>query len=133
MHGLTKKFISFNKFTFDFWFSIICTALLNNCPQASFNVWHACLGHVSRNIISFLNKNRQLFVTYLFPIPTVCSSCQFAESKDFLFLQIQIVTLMYYIIFIVICRDYRIFLQTLSFDIMLYLVTNILALPGSIY
>ena len=26
-------------------------------PCIFFNVWHACLGHVSNSIISFLNKN----------------------------------------------------------------------------
>jgi hypothetical protein len=51
----------------------------NNCPRASFDVWHARLGHVSHSIISLLNKQRQLCVTYLLPTPTICSSCQLAK------------------------------------------------------
>jgi hypothetical protein len=52
----------------------------NNCPRASFDVWHARFGHVSHSIISLLNKKRQLCVTSLLPTPTICSSCQLAKS-----------------------------------------------------
>jgi len=52
----------------------------NNCPRASFDVWHARLGHVSHSIISLLNKKHQLCVTSLLPTPTICSSCQLVKS-----------------------------------------------------
>src|SRR3954464_5854999 len=57
------------------------STLPNNCPKASFDVWHARLGHVSHNVISLLNKNRHLCVTSLLPNPSLCSSCQIAKSK----------------------------------------------------
>jgi len=52
----------------------------NNCPRASFDVWHARLGHMSHSIISLLNKKRQLCMTSLLPTPTICFSCQLAKS-----------------------------------------------------
>ena len=58
----------------------LISVLSNNCPQASFDVWHAHLGHVSHSIISLFNKNRQLCVTSLLPTPTICSCCQLAKS-----------------------------------------------------
>jgi hypothetical protein len=57
----------------------------NNCPRASFDVWHAHLGHVSHSIISLLNKKRKLCVTSLLPTPTICSSCQLTKSHRLLF------------------------------------------------
>src|SRR3954463_8545859 len=57
------------------------STLPNNYPKASFDVWHARLGHVSHNVISLLNKNRHLYVTSLLPNPSLCSNCQIAKSK----------------------------------------------------
>jgi hypothetical protein len=51
----------------------------NNCPRASFDVWHVRLSHVSHSIISLLNKKRQLCVTSLLSILTIFSSCQLAK------------------------------------------------------
>src|SRR3954467_14075402 len=57
------------------------STLANKCPKASFDVWHARLGHVSHNVISLLNKNHHLCVTSLLSNPSLCSSCQIAKSK----------------------------------------------------
>ena len=46
----------------------------NNYPRASFDVWHARLGHVSHFIISPLNKKCILCMTSLLPTPIICSS-----------------------------------------------------------
>jgi len=73
----------------------------NNYPRASFDVWHACLGHVSHYIISLLNKKCQLCVTSLLATPTICSSCQLAKSHRMSFLMTNW-HLMFWILFIVI-------------------------------
>ena len=59
----------------------------NNCPRASFDVWHAQLGHVPHCIVSHLNKNRHLCVTSLLPNSSVCSNYQLAKSHQLPFKQ----------------------------------------------
>ncbi|GKB35432.1 retrovirus-related pol polyprotein from transposon TNT 1-94 [Tanacetum coccineum] len=49
--------------------------------QASFELWHSRLGHVSHDIISVLNKLGCLSVTSILPNPRICSSCQLSKSK----------------------------------------------------
>jgi hypothetical protein len=62
-----------NHFTFVFF--------LNNSLRASYDIWHACLGHVSHSVISLLNKKKSyLFVTSLLPSPNLCVACQIAKS-----------------------------------------------------
>jgi len=63
----------------------LLSVFFNNCPRASFDVWHARLSHVSHSIISLLNKKRQLCVTSLLPILTIYSSCQLAKSHRLAF------------------------------------------------
>jgi len=63
----------------------LLSVFFNNCPRASFDVWHARLSHVSHSIISLLNKKRQLCVTFLLPILTIYSSCQLAKSHRLAF------------------------------------------------
>ncbi|KAJ9561510.1 hypothetical protein OSB04_006670 [Centaurea solstitialis] len=48
--------------------------------KASFELWHARLGHVSYDTISLLNKKGQLSVTSILPKPSLCSSCQMAKA-----------------------------------------------------
>ncbi|KAI3507180.1 hypothetical protein L1887_22027 [Cichorium endivia] len=48
--------------------------------KASFELWHARLGHVSFNTILLLNKLGRLSVTSLLPNPGVCSSCNMAKA-----------------------------------------------------
>ena len=48
--------------------------------HASFELWHARLGHVNHSILSLLNKKGQLFLTSLLPTPSLCSTCQLAKS-----------------------------------------------------
>lgn len=50
-------------------------------PKASFELWHSRLGHVSYDVISFLNKIRSISVTALLPNPDICDSCEKAKSK----------------------------------------------------
>ena len=54
--------------------------LQNKNLHASFELWHARLGHVNCSILSLLNKKGQLFLTSLLPNPSFCSTCQFAKS-----------------------------------------------------
>nr|GEW17814.1 putative reverse transcriptase domain-containing protein [Tanacetum cinerariifolium] len=49
--------------------------------QASFELWHCRLGHVSYDTISSLNKLGCLSVTSVLPTPRLCSSCQLSKSK----------------------------------------------------
>lgn len=55
--------------------------LTSRLLQASFEIWHSRLGHVSYDIISNLNKNGCLSITSLLPKPNVCNSCQLSKSK----------------------------------------------------
>ncbi|KAJ0864428.1 putative RNA-directed DNA polymerase [Helianthus annuus] len=49
--------------------------------RASYEQWHARLGHVSHDIISLLNKLGHLSVTSLLPKPGICTSCQLSKAK----------------------------------------------------
>jgi hypothetical protein len=60
--------------------SAFVSSLKNNSLRASYNVWHARLGHVSHYIISLLNKKGCLSVTSLLPSPNLCVACQTAKS-----------------------------------------------------
>ena len=60
--------------------SAFISSLKNNSLRASYDVWHARLGHVSHFIISLLNKKGYLSVTSLLPSPKLCVACQNAKS-----------------------------------------------------
>lgn len=47
---------------------------------ASYDLWHARLGHVNHSIISLLNKKGQLSLTSILPTPAICATCQFTKS-----------------------------------------------------
>ncbi|KAI3785937.1 hypothetical protein L1987_45063 [Smallanthus sonchifolius] len=49
--------------------------------KASYELWHARLGHVSFDVISLLNKFGILSVTSLLPKPNICSPCQLAKGQ----------------------------------------------------
>ncbi|KAK1432520.1 hypothetical protein QVD17_09417 [Tagetes erecta] len=49
--------------------------------KASYELWHARLGHVSFDVISTLNKCGFLSVTSLLPKPDICTSCQLAKGQ----------------------------------------------------
>ena len=40
----------------------------NKSLRASYDLWHACLGHVNHSVISFLNKKGHLSLTSLLPV-----------------------------------------------------------------
>nr|GEV64013.1 putative zinc finger, CCHC-type [Tanacetum cinerariifolium] len=48
---------------------------------ASYELWHACLGHVSFDVISTLNKLGVLSITSLLPKPILCTPCQLAKGQ----------------------------------------------------
>lgn len=54
--------------------------LRNKYLHASYELWHARLGHVNRSIISLLNKKGHFFVTSLLPTLSLCPTCQLAKS-----------------------------------------------------
>ena len=54
--------------------------LKNKALYASYDLWHARLGHVSHSIISLLNKNDHLYLTSLLPSPSLCDTCQIAKN-----------------------------------------------------
>lgn len=63
--------------------------VLKNGPQAfvadvsnkaSYELWHAHLGHISFDVISTLNKCGVLSVTTLLPKSDICTSCQLAKD-----------------------------------------------------
>ena len=54
--------------------------LQNKNLHASFELWHARLGHVNCSILFLLNKKGQLFLTSLLPNPNLYSTCQLAKS-----------------------------------------------------
>ena len=60
--------------------SAFVSVLRNKNLHASFELWHARLGHVNHSILSLLNKKGQLFLTSLLPNPSLCSTCQLAKS-----------------------------------------------------
>jgi len=47
---------------------------------ASYDLWHARLGHVNHSIISLLNKKGHLSLTFILPNPVICATCQIAKS-----------------------------------------------------
>ena len=49
--------------------------------KASYELWHARLGHVSFDVISSLNKTGCLSLTSLLPKPDICTSCQLAKGQ----------------------------------------------------
>ncbi|KAJ0781817.1 putative RNA-directed DNA polymerase [Helianthus annuus] len=49
--------------------------------RASYELWHARLGHVSFDSISLLNKLGVLSVTSVLPKPNVCTPCQLSKSR----------------------------------------------------
>ncbi|GJV27675.1 retrovirus-related pol polyprotein from transposon TNT 1-94 [Tanacetum coccineum] len=48
---------------------------------ASYELWHARLGHVSFDVISTLNKLGVLSITSLLPKPILCTPCQLAKGQ----------------------------------------------------
>ncbi|KAL6330148.1 hypothetical protein AAG906_040068 [Vitis piasezkii] len=50
--------------------------LKNKALHASYDLWHARLGHVSHFVISLLNKNGHLYLTSLLHPPSLCDTCQ---------------------------------------------------------
>jgi hypothetical protein len=61
--------------------SIFVSSLKNNSLHASYDIWHAHLGHVSHSVISLLNKKKgYLSITSLLPSPNLCFSCQTTKS-----------------------------------------------------
>ncbi|KAI3514490.1 hypothetical protein L1887_12931 [Cichorium endivia] len=49
--------------------------------QAPFEIWHIRLGHVSFNVISFLQKLGVLHVTSVLPKPISCKPCQLSKTQ----------------------------------------------------
>ncbi|XP_076913547.1 uncharacterized protein LOC143572213 [Bidens hawaiensis] len=49
--------------------------------QASFELWHARLGHVAFDTISLLNKLGALYVSSVLPKPNICHSFQLAKGQ----------------------------------------------------
>ena len=47
--------------------SAFISFLINKSLHASYDLWHARLGHVSYSVISFLNKKDHLSLTSLLP------------------------------------------------------------------
>lgn len=60
---------------------VFLSSLKSSKLQASHELWHNRLGHVSFDIISLLHKLGVLSVTSLLPKPHVCPSCQLSKSK----------------------------------------------------
>ena len=54
--------------------------LRNKSLRASYDLWHARLGHVNHSISSFLNRKDHLSLTSLLPSPSLCSTCHLAKS-----------------------------------------------------
>ena len=54
--------------------------LKNKALHASYDLWHARLGHVSHFVISLLNKNGHLYLTSLLPSPSLCDTCQIKKN-----------------------------------------------------
>lgn len=47
---------------------------------ASYELWHARLGHVNHSIVSLLNKKGHLSLTSILPNTAICATCEFAKS-----------------------------------------------------
>ena len=58
--------------------SAVVSVLKNKSLYASYDFWHARLGHVNHSISSLLNKQGQFHLTSLLPSPMLCS--QLAKS-----------------------------------------------------
>ena len=48
--------------------SAFISVLKNKSLRASYDLWHACLGHVNHSVIYFLNKKGHLSLTSLLPV-----------------------------------------------------------------
>ncbi|KAM0053130.1 putative RNA-directed DNA polymerase [Helianthus debilis subsp. tardiflorus] len=51
------------------------------CPSASFELWHARLGHVNFDTLVSLKNKGHLGFTSLLPKPVICEPCELAKSK----------------------------------------------------
>ena len=60
--------------------SAFVSILKNKSLYASYDFWHARLGHVNHSIISLLNKQGQVHLTSLLPSPVLFSTCQLAKG-----------------------------------------------------
>ena len=60
--------------------SAFISALRNKSLRASYDLWHARLGHVNHSVIYFLNRKGHLSLTSLLPSPSLCNTCQLAKS-----------------------------------------------------
>ena len=60
--------------------SAFILALRNISLRASYDLWHARLGHVNHSVISFLNRKGHLSLTSLLHSPSLCNTCQLAKS-----------------------------------------------------
>ena len=60
--------------------SAFISILKNKALHASYDLWHAHLGHVRHSVISLLNKNGHLYLTSLLPSPSLCDTCQIAKN-----------------------------------------------------
>ena len=56
--------------------------LKNKALHASYDLWHARLGHVSHSVISLLNKNGHLYLTSLLHSPSLYDTCQIAKKSS---------------------------------------------------
>jgi hypothetical protein len=52
----------------------------NKFLHASYDLWHACLGHVNHFILALLNKKEQLHLTSILPSLKLCDTCQLAKN-----------------------------------------------------
>ncbi|KAJ0853298.1 putative RNA-directed DNA polymerase [Helianthus annuus] len=53
----------------------------SSCPKASFELWHARLGHVNFDVISMLKTKGYVSFTSVLPKPGLCSPCELAKAK----------------------------------------------------
>ncbi|KAK9049437.1 hypothetical protein SSX86_031595 [Deinandra increscens subsp. villosa] len=51
-----------------------------SCPKASFEEWHARLGHVSLDCIKLLEKLGVISLSSILPKPGICAPCQMAKA-----------------------------------------------------
>ncbi|KAJ9557137.1 hypothetical protein OSB04_011751 [Centaurea solstitialis] len=55
-------------------------ALVATSSRASYELWHARLGHINFAVISLLNKQGLLSLTSVLPKPILCEPCQLSKS-----------------------------------------------------
>jgi len=60
--------------------SAFISVLKNKSLHASYDLWHARLGHVNHSILALLNKKGQLHLISLLPSPKLCDTCQLAKN-----------------------------------------------------